>query len=276
MTAAYTGVPVERVRIPLPDTALTPFDTTTASSRATFSMGSAVRRAAEALTQELVRLGSEKLEASPDDLALFDGMVSPRGAPERGIDYATLLRAAELPSIETEGVFQSEGGMPALDPETGQGTASIHWHEGAVAAEIEVDLETGRIEVLHCHGACYAGRVISSSRVRQQNEGNMIFGLGQALFEELIYDSGQMVNPNMSDYMIPSILDIPARLTSSAIESSDPDADVHGVGEMTIPCLAPAIGNALHAATGVRIRDLPMTPERVLRALRDQGGEEST
>jgi CO/xanthine dehydrogenase Mo-binding subunit len=276
MTAAYTGVPVERVSVPLPDTALTPFDTTTASSRATFSMGSAIRRAADALTEELLRLGSEQLEASADDLALFDDTISPRGAPERGIDYATLLRAAGLPSIETEGLFQSEGGMPSLDPETGQGEASIHWHEGAVAVEIEVDLETGRIEVLHSHGACYAGRVISSTRVQQQNEGNMIFGLGQALFEELIYDSGQMVNPNLSDYMIPSILDIPARLTSSAIESSDRYADVHGVGEMTIPCVAPAIGNALYAATGVRIRDLPMTPERVLRALRERNEEVTT
>ena len=276
MAAAYTGVPIERVRVPLPDTALTPFDTTTASSRATFSMGSALRGAADALMEELSRLGSEQLEISRDDLALSDGMASPRGVPERAVGYATLLRSAGLPSIETEGVFQSEGGMPALDPETGQGVASIHWHEGAVAVEIEVDLETGRIEVLHCHGACYAGRVISPIRVRQQNEGNMIFGLGQALFEELTYDSGQMVNPNLSDYMIPSILDIPARLTSSAIESSDPDADVHGVGEMTIPCLAPAIGNAIHAATGTRIRDLPMTPERVLRALRDRDEEGGT
>jgi CO/xanthine dehydrogenase Mo-binding subunit len=72
--------------------------------------------------------------------------------------------------------------------------------------------------------------------------------------------------------MIPSILDIPAHLTSRAIESTDPDADVHGVGEMTIPCLAPAIGNALASAAGVRIRDLPMTAERVLRALRDREG----
>jgi CO/xanthine dehydrogenase Mo-binding subunit len=276
MTAAFTGLPIERVRVPFPDTALTPFDTTTASSRATFSMGSALRRAAGALREELIRLGSEELEASVDDLALSDGMVSPRGAPERGIGYATLLRAAGLPSIETEGVFQSEGGMPGLDPETGQGAASIHWHEGAVAVEIEVDLETGRIEVLHSHGACYAGRVISLTRVRQQNEGNMIFGLGQALFEELIYDAGQMVNPNLSDYMIPSILDIPARLTSNAIESTERNADVHGVGEMTLPCVAPAIGNALHAATGVRIRDLPMTPERVLRALRNRDEEERT
>ena len=101
----------------------------------------------------------------------------------------------------------------------------------------------------------------------------MIFGLGPALFEELVYDSGQVVNPNLSDYMIPSILDIPERLTSSAVESDDENADVHGVGEMTVPPLAPAIANAVFRATGARIRDLPMTPERVLRAIDDSRAE---
>jgi CO/xanthine dehydrogenase Mo-binding subunit len=166
--------------------------------------------------------------------------------------------------------------MATLDRETGQGRASVHWHEGAVGAEVEVDLETGRIRVLRCHGASFAGRVINPLRVKQQNEGNMIFGLGPALFEELIYDSGQVVNPNLSDYMIPSILDIPERLTSSAVENHDEGADVHGVGEMTIPPLAPAIANAIFRATGARIRELPMTPERVLRALDEAQAKEAT
>ncbi|MQA99868.1 MAG: molybdopterin-dependent oxidoreductase [Actinobacteria bacterium] len=268
MTAAYTGVPIERITIPLPDTFQAPFDTTTASSRATFSMGAAIKDAARKLKDELAGLAEEHLTTTAGELRFEGGTVFRAAAPERAVSYADLLREAELPALEVEGVFQSEGGMATLDPETGQGQASVHWHEGAVAVEIEVDLQTGKIEVLNCHGACYAGRVISPTRVRQQNEGNIIFGLGQALFEELVYDSGQLVNPNLSDYMIPSILDIPKRLTSSAVESLEPDPDVHGVGEMTIPCIAPAIGNALFAATGVRIHDLPMTPERVLRALR--------
>ena len=272
MATGFTGVPIDRVRVSLPDTAVTPFDSATASSRATFSMGSALREASEDLKRELARLASERLEVSADDLSFTDGSVSPTGAPGRSISYARLLVDAGVPSIETDGVFQSEEGMPSLDRDTGQGHASIHWHEGAVGVEIDVELQTGRIEVVNCHAVCYAGVVISPTRVRQQNEGNVIFGLGQALFEELIYDSGQLVNPNLSDYMIPSILDIPAHLTSSAIESADPDADVHGVGEMTVPCLAPAIGNALASAAGVRIRDLPMTAERVLRALRDREG----
>ena len=82
-----------------------------------------------------------------------------------------------------------------------------------------------------------------------------------------MYDDGQIVNPNLSDYMIPSILDVPTRLTTTAVESPQPEAEVHGVGEMAVPPVAPAIGNAVFAATGVRIRDLPITPERVLRAL---------
>lgn len=271
MTAGYMDVAIERVDVPFPDTAVTGFDTYTGSSRATFSMGTALRKAAVVLREELVSLASERMEAAVEDLAFSEGTIFLIGAPRHAISYQELLRSAGRSSIEADGVFQSEGGMPSLDPETGQGVASVHWHEGAVGVEIEVDLETGRIRILNCHGASYAGRVVSPSRVRQQNEGNIIFGLGQALFEEVIYDSGQLVNPNLSDYMIPSILDVPDRLTSSAVEGNDPEAEIHGIGEMTIPCIAPAIGNALFAAAGIRLRDLPMTPERVLRALRAQG-----
>lgn len=272
MAAAYTGVPIEQVVVPLPDTLNAPFDTTTASSRTTFSMGAAIKDAANTLKEELGRLAADHLGEPDGRLRFADGTVFVSEAPERAVSFPDLLRAAGVPAVEVGGVFQSEGGMATLDRETGQGQASIHWHEGAVGVEIEVDLQTGKIQVLNCHGASYAGRVVSATRVRQQNEGNIIFGLGQALFEELVYDSGQVVNPNLSDYMIPSILDIPKRLTSSAVESADPEADVHGVGEMTIPCVAPAIGNALFTATGIRIRDLPMTPERVLRALRGDEG----
>jgi CO/xanthine dehydrogenase Mo-binding subunit len=271
MASAFTGVPTERITVPSPDTDLTPWDATTSSSRTTFSMGSAIKAAAEKLRVQLGELASHRLEVGAEDLEFADGRAGPVGAPLRAISYSELLRGAGLTRLVTDGVFQSEGGMTTLDRDTGQGRASIHWHEGAVGVEIEVDLDTGSIRILNCHGTSYAGRVVSRVRVRQQNEGNIIFGLGQALFEELIYDGGQLINPNLSDYMIPSIIDIPDRLTSSAIESDDPDADIHGVGEMTVPCLAPAIGNALHAATGVRIKDLPMTPEKVLRALRDGG-----
>jgi CO/xanthine dehydrogenase Mo-binding subunit len=272
LASAHTHLPPEHIDVPHPDTAYTPFDLTTSSSRSTFSMGVAIKEAAIDLERQLADMASQRLEADASDLRFANGRVFVIGAESNSVSYESLLRTQGLGLLEADGAFQSEGGMSTLDRDTGQGSASIHWHEGAVAVEVEVDLETGRMDILRCHGVCYAGRVISSMRVRQQNEGNVIFGLGQALFEELVYDGGQITNANMSDYTIPSILDIPQRLTSAAVESSDGDADIHGVGEMTVPCVAPAIANALYRATGVRLRTLPMTPERVLRALDERLG----
>ncbi len=117
------------------------------------------------------------------------------------------------------------------------------------------------------HGSTYAGRVVSELRVRQQVQGCLIYGLGPTLFEELMYDNGQLLNPNLADYMIPSIVDVPIDITTTAIESNDPDADPHGVGEMTIPQVSPAIASAIFEAVGVRVNDLPITPERLLDAL---------
>jgi CO/xanthine dehydrogenase Mo-binding subunit len=275
IAADATGIPAESIDIPFPDSSSTPFDQMTASSRTTFSMGAAINDAAIDLRKQLDDLLVEQLEVDREDLHHEGGAAGIKGTTSM-LGYAEILQRAELDELTGEGIFQSSEGMPTLDRETGQGQASVHWHEGAVGVEVEVDIETGRIRVLQCHGASYAGHVINPLRVKQQNEGNMIFGLGPALFEELVYDAGQVVNPNLSDYMIPSILDIPERLTSSAVESEDASSDVHGVGEMTVPPLAPAIGNAVFRATGVRIRNLPMTPERVLRALEEARSETTT
>jgi CO/xanthine dehydrogenase Mo-binding subunit len=157
-----------------------------------------------------------------------------------------------------------------LDPETGQGISTPHWHQGAGAAEVEVDLETGRVTVLRYSAASFAGRVVNPRLAQLQNDGNVIFGLGPALMEEMMIDGGQVTNPNLSDYAIPSIRDIPLELVSTCIESED--GELHGIGEMTLPPVAPAIANAIEAAVGVRIKDLPITAEKVLRALRERSG----
>lgn len=264
----------DRIELPFPDTAEAPYDLKTAASRTTFTMGSAMRRAARAMKQRLSDLAAEQLEVDQVGIFHSGGCVGVVGDPSSLMPYEEVLAAAGIPEVTVEGVYQSEAGLRSLDPATGQGIAADHWHQGAVAVEVAVDSETGKIEVLRCHGASYAGRAVSPFRVRQQNEGGMIFALGQALFEELIYDNGSLVNPNLSDYMVPSILDIPHSITSSAVESEDPDADLYGVGEMVVPALAPAVANALFGATGVRVRELPLTPERVLRALEKADSDE--
>jgi CO/xanthine dehydrogenase Mo-binding subunit len=134
---------------------------------------------------------------------------------------------------------------------------------------VEVDVETGKVDIVQFHSSCFAGRVVNPRLCELQIEGSTLFGVGQALFEEMLYDGGQLTNPNLSDYMIPSFEDVPARLTVAAIEH--PSAgEVHGIGETSVPPVMPCVANAVYNATGVRITDLPLTPEKVLRALKEQ------
>lgn len=271
LAADALGVHADLVDVPLTDTARTPFDTTTASSRSTFSMAAAVDDAAANLRQRLAGLAADRFGCDPDDVEVAGGTVRRRGHGAAGsVGWGELVAATGEDELVASGVFQSVGELDTSDPHDVHGRATVHWHQGAAAVEIEVDLETGRITIEHAHGNCWAGRVVSPVRVRQQNQGCVVFGLGPALFEQVTYDNGQFTNPNLAEYMIPSILDVPRALTSGALEGG-PGAELHGVGEMALPGLAPAIANALFHATGARVRDLPLTPERVLRALEDAG-----
>jgi CO/xanthine dehydrogenase Mo-binding subunit len=150
-----------------------------------------------------------------------------------------------------------------LEPDTGQGIASSHWHQGAAGAVVDVDRETGRIQVRHVHASIYAGKVVRRAAAELQNEGSIIMGLGTALFETILYDGGQVINANLSDYNIPSPHDLP-RITHDLIERED--GEVNGLGETALPPIPAAIGNALYAS-GIHQTALPMTAERVLAAI---------
>ena len=206
-----------QVVVPEPDTATTPFDTRTTSSRSTHMMGRA-------------------LEAAVADLRAGDG--------ERGF-----------------GEVVEEGG---LDPDTGQGIASSHWHQGAAGAHVSVDEETGKLTVEQLHGVAYAGRVVNVPGAALQNDGSMLMGLGTALFEAIDFGDGQVANANLSDYNVPAAGDLPARFTHEIIERDG--AEVHGLGETVLPPVPAAIGNAL-GSLGLDVRELPFTAERVLDAV---------
>jgi CO/xanthine dehydrogenase Mo-binding subunit len=229
-------------------------------------MGTALKHASLDVKARLRELASGVLEASAADIEVAGGQIGVIGSPEPKLSYGEVMRRAGVPSVTSNGVFQSPPGSGQLD-ENGQGIATVHWHEGAIGVEVEIDTGTGKVHILQAHACSYAGRVLNPVLVRQQIEGNVVFGLGPAMFEEYVWDQGQMTNPNLSDYMIPSFLDIPDHLTSTALSTDDPEADMHGVGEMTVPVVAPAIRNAIYHATGARIFDLPMTAERVYRAI---------
>ncbi len=262
LAAQELDVAYDDIRIVDPDTARTPFDNRTTSSRSTFMMGNAVTRAAVGLRQQLIALAAERLEAAPADLEVIGGAVRVAGVPESAVSFGELVRGAHRQEMTETAEFRNEGG---LDPDTGQGIASSHWHQGAGAVEVEVDTFTGKVTVLHAHGAVNAGKVVNRHTAALQNVGNLVFGLGSALFEEIVYDGGQATNANLSDYLIPSFMDLPAALTHDLLEK--PGADMHGVGEIALPPIPAAIGNAVARAIGTRVRELPLTPERVLRAM---------
>ncbi|MEX2487334.1 MAG: xanthine dehydrogenase family protein molybdopterin-binding subunit [Nitriliruptoraceae bacterium] len=267
LAASALGVHPDVVDVVDPDTDITPYDAMTAGSRLTHAAGIALGHAATDLLAALAELAADQMEVAVDDVEHVDGAVVVRGAPAMRTSWGQVLADAGVAELARDGVFQSEGGAFA-EPMDVKGVASVHWHQGAVAAEVAVDIETGKVTVERCHGAAFAGRVVNPTRARQQSEGSIIMGLGPTLFEEYLLDNGQLVNPNLSDYMIPSVLDVPVALTSHNMEHVDrANNEIHGVGEMTIPAVAPAVANAVFDAVGVRIRDLPLRAERVLRAL---------
>lgn len=266
------SLPVERISVSQPDTDTTPYEQQTSSSRGTFSTGSAVAGAVDEIARKLLELAAGELEVSIDDLELHDGRVRVKGSPDRALDYGELVRRSRSGNLLGSSVFRTEGG---LDPETGQGVGSVHWHQAAGAAEVEVDLETGKVNVVRYHAGVYAGRIINPVQAELQTEGNVAFGLGQALFEEMVFDNGQLQNGNLADYMIASIEDMPPDLNVDVVEHLEAN-DVHGIGETSLPPVMPAIGNAIYRATGVRVRDLPITPEKILRGLRDLEHTEAT
>ena len=262
ITAENLGVPMSAVKIIGPDTAVTPFDSTTSASRSTSMMGNAVITACSSMKKKILELAAPLLETPPDQLRTENGFVF---ADETSISFGDILKRNNLNELDEAGEYSTSLG---IDPEMGQGISTPHWHQGAGAAEVEVDTETGRVTILRYTAASFAGRVVNPKMAQLQNDGNVIFGLGPTLMEEIIFDGGQPTNPNLADYAIPSIRDIPNELISVCIESDT--GEMHGIGEMTLPSVAPAIANAIEDAVGVRIKDLPITAEKILRALKEK------
>jgi CO/xanthine dehydrogenase Mo-binding subunit len=222
---------------------------------ATAEMGQGAKDAISQLAAELLGVPRDRIRfPDPDTSAVpYDTRTTS--------SRSTYMMGRALEEAVRRGGFGEVVDDGGLEPDTGQGVASTHWHQGAAGAVVRVDEGTGRIEVEHLHAAIYAGRVVAQAAAELQNEGSMIMGLGSALFEEVVLSEGQVVNANLSDYPVPSLGDMPVRLTHELIEREG--AEIHGLGETALPPVPPAIGNAV-ASLGVHVTDLPMTPERVL------------
>lgn len=270
MAAAVLSVDPSRINVVHSDTAVTPYDQSTSSSRSTFSMGNAVRQASGEVREQLMELAAKALEVSATDVVLDDGHAYPQGAPSRRISYAAIFRhrfGMGVGSIMGRGLFKTEGG---LDPETGQGKASAFWFSGAGGCEVEVDTETGVVTVLKYVAAVNAGKVINPRLAQGQVEGSVLCALGHTFYEEMLYADGVLLNPNFMDYRLPTAFEMPRNVKTILLEDPHPEGPFGaiGIGETAIAPVAPAIANAIYRACGVRIYELPITPEKVLRGLR--------
>ncbi|TNC27787.1 xanthine dehydrogenase family protein molybdopterin-binding subunit [Amycolatopsis alkalitolerans] len=259
-----------RVRVVGADTDVTPYDTITAGSRSTYHTGNAVRLAAESMRDKLIDLAAGHFGVPATDLKLTgEGLVSAQTQETVGIPE--LLHGhfgARGTTLTAEANFSTS--WQPYDHETGQSPqVTEHWFAGAVAVQLTVDSATGRVHIEHLAVAGDVGRAINPKLVEQQLSGAAIMGIGHALFDQLVFDEGQIVNGTLLDYQLPSIKDMPDRLTPIIVESPHRTGPfgAKGVGETAIIPMAPAIANAVRDATGVRITRLPLTPERILTAM---------
>jgi CO/xanthine dehydrogenase Mo-binding subunit len=275
IAAEELGVSLEDVSVISGDTDATPFDHGSFSSRVTHHTGNAVKSAAQDAKNQLLKLAAEMMqpmEVTPEALELKDHRIFVRSLPETGLPLAEVALAAQLRyanPILGKGSFRGLGSH-RLDPDTGQSDqpAAAEWIYIAQGAEVEVDPESGVIKVLKLVGAYDCGKAINPLAVRGQIIGGCMMGVGLSLYEEMIYEDGQMVNPNFMDYMIPTISEAPP-MEVMLVENPHPMGPygAKGIGEASIVLIPAAIGNAVANATGVRVKELPLSPGRVLEAI---------
>ena len=252
-------LPIEAIQVGGADTKVTPYDASTGSSRSTTLMGTAIQRAARDLKQQLLKIGAEALRVKPGQIQLLDGA----------------MVAGEMRLTFKEAVERRFGGGGELighgdvGPEI-TGSLPVFWEIGMGSAELAVDKETGEIALTRYVSVADVGKAIHPEGCVGQEEGASMMGIGHTLFEQMIYEDGQLVTAGLIDYRVPRFADVPAEFETVLVENEDGPGPhgARGMGEGGLVAVAPAITSALARGYGVRIRDLPLTPERVWRALK--------
>jgi CO/xanthine dehydrogenase Mo-binding subunit len=247
------------------DTAVVPFDSSTSASRSTVFMGNAVLKACEHIKAQLKDIAARTFGCAAEEVAVASGVFK-TGA--QSMSAAELLQAHFGPTRgELIGIGEERN---AYDPKHPLGGSAAFWEMMVSAAQVEVDVETGMVRIERLVLVSDIGKALNPHQVEAQDEGAAVMGIGHTLMEHLILDEhGRIKNLGALDYRIPTIEDISAQFQSVLIENRDGPGPfgAKGAGEGGILAVAAAIGAAVAEATGVAIRDLPMTPERIWRAL---------
>lgn len=282
MAAAALGVPYEWVQVATPvDTLYSPYEWQTVASRLTWSMGNAVVNAAQDARRQILEMTAEAWEEDLENLDILNGMVvsykSERETPLKDIVIYGFPKPDDQGWIGGpvigRGKFMPDY-VTGLDPETGQGErAVVHYTTGAQAVELEVDLDTGQIDIIRGAAAFDVGKAINPEMVKAQIEGGFVQGMSSALFESLQLKDGFVQNPSFVDYRIATSSDIPEGIQSMIVEVPQDDGPwgARGVGEHSMVPTVPAIANAIFDAVGVRLYGPPFTAEKVYLAMLEAG-----
>jgi len=257
---------LDRISVAQLDTDVTPYDVSTSASSSMTVMGLAVERAAEDAKKQLLLAAAEVLACKASELKLEDGKV--RGKRGKELSYGKAIteyfgsRAGE---IVGRGIYRDLKTKKAA-----LGATTTFWEVGWGGAAVEVDRDTGAIHLRQYVSVADVGRAINPVQCEGQDEGGVLFGLGHTLFEQMVYEDGQLLNPNLVDYRVPNFNDLPEKFSSELIENGNGPGPfgAKGMGEGGLLPVASAIANALAQAVGIRFYELPITPEKVWRGLR--------
>ncbi len=268
IAAEELRVPLERVTIQPIDTGYTPFDRSTGSSRSTTVMGKAVELAGADGRQQILELAGAHFECPEDAITLKDGAASACG---KKISYGELIHkhfAMQGGELVGRGYAHSGIAPTPANP--------LFWEIGIGAVEVDVDRETGEVHVEKYVSAADAGKALHPLQCEGQDEGAAMMGFGHTFYESYYFDSGQIVNSTLVDYKVPTFDDVPHEFEAILIEDGNGPGPygAKGLGEGGIIPVAPAVANAVAWSTGARVKSLPLTPEKIWRAMKDAKREE--
>lgn len=274
IAAEELGVKMDQVHVIASDSGVTPIELCSGASRVTMWTGNAVKRAAADAKAQLMDIVADKLECRAEDLEAHDGRYYVKGSPERGLSFSQVMKAAV--KANRIPLFASGSYVADLKPPNihdGDGNLSTAYSFSAHAAEVEVDRETGEVRILKIVGAHDCGCPMNPMLVEAQLDGSVSGGLGQAILEENCWDGGQLLNPSLLDYHQPSVDTMPD-MGHVIVETDDPAGPFGAkeVGEGAQLSTVPAIVNAIYDAVGVRVTELPVRPETLLRAMEELKG----
>ncbi|MCF8127488.1 MAG: molybdopterin-dependent oxidoreductase [Deltaproteobacteria bacterium] len=274
IVAEILGVPMEDIRITAADTGVTPLDSGTFGSGVTVRAGNAARVAAIAARDKLFDFVAKELEANPEDLVAGNREIFVKGSPAKKMSMKDAIKGYQYADLPMPIVGRASWFPPATEPTTlfkEDGNFAPSYSFMTQSAEVEVDPYTGKVKLLKMATAHDCGRPINPMLVEGQLEGSVVGGMGQALYEDVIVEKGQVMNASFLEYGFPTFMEMP-EIEALEVITDDPigpfGAKEAGEGTQLSP--APAIVNAIYDAIGVDFMELPITPEKILKALEEK------